>query len=228
MNKLNEGRQSDDSGKKSKRIAVASVSVAAVAAASVGLILTNSYYKAQAGPTSQKLQESLSDVASADAVTGEEVQVDTEAQVIKELGEPGKLTMDGTTKPSFEITVHSVKVMDSCTLRGFGDKITPENKHFLVLDVSAKLAGSAEKVVKEDIALMPLDSSSFGVSPGQNRNVSYDLNTIAAFSCDIDKALDIAVGAGDEVRGKVVLDSPYSTGQVVYDPDKTGGWTWSY
>lgn len=225
MNNLIEGGQPKVAGTRKKKIAVAGASVATVAAVAIGLIQMNNYSTAQAGPTSQKLQDSLADVATTDAETGDQVLVDTEAQVIKNLGQAGKLTVDGTTKPSFEITVHSVKVMDSCTLRGFGDKITPENRHFLVLDVSAKLAASGDKVVKEEIALTPLDASLFGVSLGKNRDVTYDLNTVAAFSCDVDKALDIAVGAGDEIRGKLVLDSPYSTGQVVYDPDKTGGWT---
>ncbi|WP_159610456.1 hypothetical protein [Glutamicibacter sp. JC586] len=226
MTKFN--AQNEQCNSQKRKIAWVLGSTVAVATVSVGLILGNNYYSAQAGPTTQKLQDNLADVAKSDAQTGEEVKVDTQAQVIKSLGQPGKLTVDGTTKPSFEITVHSVKVLNSCTLRGFGEKISPENKKFLLLDVSAKLAESAEKVVKEDIALMPLDASAFGVSPGRNRGVVYDLNTVAAFSCDVDKALDIAVGAGDEIRGNVILDSPYANGQVVYDPDKTGGWTWSY
>lgn len=121
-----------------------------------------------------------------------------------------------------------MQVEKSCILRGFDETITPENGVFLVLDVSASLAASAAKVVDEEIALMPLDASSFGASPGKNKNVVYDLNTVAAFYCEVDNPLDIAVGAGDDIRGKVVLDSPYSTGQIVYDPDQSGGWTWSY
>lgn len=226
MNTLNEQKNPSNSPK--RKVALAVGSTIAVAAVSVGLIMSTNYYSAQAGATSQKLQDDLADVAKTDAETGEDVHVDTQAQVIKNLGQAGKLTMDGATKPSFEVTVHSVKVLDTCTLRGFGEKIAPEHKKFLLLDVSAKLVESAEKVVKEDIALMPLDASAFGVSPGENRTVVYDLNTVAAFSCDVDDALDIAVGAGDEIRGKVILDSPYATGEVVYDPDKTGGWTWSY
>lgn len=228
MDKAFESAEIKSAKERKRKIAVCIGATVAVAAVAGGLIIGSNSFSAQAGPTSEKLQDSLANVATTDAETGEDVKVDSEAQVIKNLGEPGKLTMDGATKPSFEVTVHSVKVKKSCTLRGFDETITPENGVFLVLDVSASLAASAAKVVDEEIALMPLDASSFGSSPGENKNVVYDLNTVAAYSCEVDNALDIAVGAGDEIRGNVVLDSPYSTGQIVYDPDKTGGWTWSY
>lgn len=212
-----------------RRRTVALVSAAAIALAAVsGGVLWDNRSTAQAENTEQQVQEKLANVAKTDAETGDKVFVDTQAQVIKELGEAGKLTVDGQKKSSFEITVHSVKVMKSCTLRGFGDKIKPENGTFLVLDVSAELDASATKVVDEDIALMPLDASVFGASSGENNKVSYGLDTVASYSCDVKNALDIAVGAGTKVRGNVVLDSPYGSGQVVYDPEKSGGWTWTY
>lgn len=228
MDKNSASTQGDKANGRQRKILVSTAATIAVIGVAGGLILASNQYWAQAGSTSTELQDSLANVAKEDAETGEDVKVDTQAQVIKNLGQPGRLTMDGAKKPSFEITVHSVKVMNKCTLRGFGEQISPDNKYFLVLDVSTSLAASAQDVVDEEIALMPLDASSFGVSPGENRKVSYNLNTIAAYSCEVKNALDIAVGAGDEIRGNVVLDSPYATGQVVYDPDKTGGWTWSY
>lgn len=205
---------------------VGAAALAAVALA--GGMAINANSQAQAENKSESVQKDFADVAKADAETGDKVYVDSQAQVIKSLGEPGKLTVDGEKKSSFEITVHSVKVIDSCTLRGFGGQISPENGSFLLVDVSARLATSAANVVEEEIALMPLDSSVFGVSTGENKEVTYSLDTAASYSCELEGALDIAVGAGDEVRGKLVLDSPYSSGQIVYDPDKTGGWTWSY
>ncbi|PRB72676.1 hypothetical protein [Arthrobacter sp. MYb213] len=192
-----------------------------------GLALTNSL-QAQAESTTKTTKSQLADVAKIDAESGERVYVDAQSQVIKSLGEAGKLTVDGQKKPSFEITVHSVKVLDSCTLRGFGDKIKPENGRFLLVDISASLAASAAKAVDEEIALMPLDASTFGVSAGENRKPNYQLDTVASYSCEVDNAIDIAVGAGDEVRGMLMLDAPYSSGQIVYDPEKTGGWTWGY
>jgi len=173
-------------------------------------------------------QLNLVDVANTDPQSGPKVLVDAESQVVKELGEPGKLTVDGTTKPSFEITVKDVKVMNSCTLRGSGEKIKPENGYFLLVDADAWLDSSAEKYVDEEIALMPLDASDFGTSAGLNQSVDRNVATVAAFSCDVKDAMDIAVGAGDRVKGKIMLDSPHRSGQVVYDPEGTGGWTWDY
>lgn len=206
---------------------LAGATVLALSIGAGGLVLNNSL-RAQAESTTKSTQSQMADVAKTDAESGDKVYVDAQAQVIKSLGEAGKLTVDGQKKPSFEITVHSVKTLDSCTLRGFGEEITPENGYFLLVDVSASLAASAAKAVDEEIALMPLDASVFGVSTGENQKVAYQLDTIASYSCEVENAVDIAVGAGDEVRGMLMLDAPYDSGQIVYDPEKSGGWTWGY
>ncbi|MGP5689112.1 hypothetical protein [Glutamicibacter ardleyensis] len=211
--------------KKTKLLAGATVLALSIGAG--GLVLNNSL-QAQAESTTKSTQSQMADVAKTDAESGDKVYVDAQAQVIKSLGEAGKLTVDGQKKPSFEITVHSVKTLDSCTLRGFGEEITPENGNFLLVDISASLAASAAKAVDEEIALMPLDASVFGVSTGENQKVAYQLDTIASYSCEVENAVDIAVGAGDEVRGMLMLDAPYGSGQIVYDPEKSGGWTWGY
>lgn len=211
--------------KKTKLLAGATVLALSIGAG--GLVLNNSL-QAQAESTTKSTQSQLADVAKTDAESGDKVYVDAQAQVIKSLGEAGKLTVDGQKNPSFEITVHSVKALDSCTLRGFGDKIKPENGKFLLVDISASLAASAAKAVDEEIALMPLDASVFGVSSGENKKINYQLDTVASYSCEVPNVLDIAVGSGDEVRGQLMLDAPYGSGQIVYDPEKTGGWTWSY
>ncbi|MGP9726232.1 hypothetical protein [Glutamicibacter sp. AOP3-A1-12] len=180
---------------------------------------------AQASDTAE---HRIADVAVTDPQTGEKVYVDSESQVVKKLGEAGKLTVEGEQAPSFEITVTKVQALDSCQLRGFGQRLEPENGTFLLLDISATLDASAAAAVDEDIALMPLDASVFGVSQGENENITYDLDTIASYSCQVPNALDIAVGAGDTVTGQLMLDSPFSSGQVIYDPEKTGGWTWGF
>ena len=208
---------------------IAGAGVLAVASVVTAAVLTNSATgPAQAEKTDKAQERNLSDVAPVDPITGGSVQVDTESQVIKRLGEAGVLTVDGEQKPTFEVTVHSVTVHKDCTLRGFRQSITPENGSFLLLDVSATLASEANTMVAEEHAIMPLDASAFGAAAGQNQDVSYGLDTTAAFSCELDNPLDIAVGGGSAVRGQVMLDSPYSSGQVVYDPQRTGGWTWAY
>lgn len=212
---------------RNQKVLLAGAAALALTLGAGGLVLADSL-QAQAESTTQASQKQLADVAKTDAETGEKVYVDAQAQVIKSLGEAGKLTVAGQEKPSFEITVHSVKTLDSCTLRGFGGEIKPENGNFLLADISARLTASAAKAVDEEIALMPLDASVFGVSTGENQKVAYQLDTIASYSCQVENAVDIAVGAGDEVRGMLMLDAPYGSGQIVYDPEKSGGWTWGY
>lgn len=213
--------------KKQKLVAIGTGALVVLGAAVAVSIVTNSQPSPAANATGN-LEGRIGDVAATDPQTGDKVYVDSEYQVVKELGEPGKLTVEGEKTPTFEITVNKVQVLDSCILRGFGDTITPENGTFLLLDVSATLAASASEAVDEELAIMPLDASVFGVSPGENRNVNYDVSTTASYSCELEDALDVAVGAGNTIEGQVMLDSPYSSGQVVYDPEKTGGWTWSY
>ena len=204
----------------------AGITAAALLAAGAGTWI---YTQAQAETPQEDQKLHLADVAATDAETGQKVLVDTQSQVLKQLGEPGKLTVDGEDKPSFEITVNSVTAMDSCQLRGEeSETITPENGHFLLLDITAWLDESADEAVDEDIALMPLDASVFAVSSGANQKPDYNVNTIAAYSCAYDNVLDVAVGAGSKVSGQLMIDSPYATGQVIYDPERTGGWTWDY
>ncbi|WP_418909162.1 hypothetical protein [Glutamicibacter endophyticus] len=201
---------------------------ALLAVSSSGVLLGDQADKAVAESPGDQALRSTADVAAKDPQTGAQVHTDTKANVLKVLGEPGKLTVDGQTEPSFEITVHSVKALESCELRGYGTTITPENGTFLLLDVSARLDASAAKTVKEEIALMPLDASVFATSAGPDAALNNQLDTVASYSCALENPLDIAVGAGKEVRGQLMLDSPYATGQVIYDPDQTGGWTWSF
>ncbi|MGO2124159.1 hypothetical protein [Glutamicibacter arilaitensis] len=213
--------------KKQKLAALGAGAVLVVGAVSAVSIATNSQSSPAANATGN-LEDRIANVAAVDPQTGDKVYVDSEYQVVKDLGEPGKLTVEGEKKPTFEITVSKVQKLKSCTLRGFGDEITPENGTFLLLDVTATLDASASEAVDEELAIMPLDASVFGVSPGQNRNVDYGVSTVASYSCDLENALDVAVGAGSTVKGQVMLDSPYSSGQVVYDPQESGGWTWAY
>lgn len=212
---------------KKRMLALATVATV-VAGAVTSVVLVNQNHEVPAAQAVETQDGQVAGVAATDPQTGIKVYVDSESQVVKELGEAGKLTVEGQKEPSFKITVNKVQVLKSCTLRGFGDEIKPENGSFLLLDVSATLAASAADTVDADVALMPLDASVFGVSAGENKNVSYQLDTIASYSCEVPNALDIAVGAGDSVHGQVMLDSPYDSGQVIYDPEKTGGWTWSY
>lgn len=216
--------------KKKRTVLIGGAGALATATAVVSAIaLSNSsVVPAQAEKTSEAHDRQLNDVATVDPFTGEKVQVDTESQVVKQLGEAGMLTVEGNTDSTFEITVHSVSVHSDCTLRGFGDTLTPENGKFLLLDVSATLAAEADSMVAEEQAIMPLDSSAFGVAAGQNQEISFGLDTTAAFSCEVERPLDIAVGAGSTIHGQVMLDSPYSSGQVIYDPERSGGWTWAY
>ncbi|PRA06938.1 hypothetical protein CQ019_06205 [Arthrobacter sp. MYb229] len=211
-----------------KRVIGLTTGAMLAAGAVTGAVLMANANDGPPAQASNTAEHQIADVAATDPQTGEKVYVDSESQVVKKLGEAGKLTVEGEQAPSFEITVRKVQALESCQLRGFGQQLEPENGTFLLLDISATLDASAAAAVDEDIALMPLDASVFGVSQGENENITYDLDTIASYSCEVPNALDIAVGAGDTVTGQLMLDSPFSSGQVIYDPEKTGGWTWGF
>lgn len=212
------------------------IAFGALTATAVTVVLATSFggfSPADAGPPSSQKAAETADVAKLDPQTGKQVLVDAQAQVVKELGEEGKLTAEGAKKPTFSITVKNVEVKKSCTIRGFETTVTPDNGYFLVIDVEASLAQSANAAVQAKEAFMPLDASSFGVSTGSGSQIMYNLNTEKAYGCEVHSPLDIAVGAGDTIAGQVVLDSTTSTGELVYNPldtqqKRSGGWTWSF
>ncbi|WP_411730976.1 hypothetical protein [Paeniglutamicibacter sp.] len=101
---------------------------------------------------------------------------------------------------------------------------------FLVLDVSASLAGSViEKAGGgPDGLCMPLVAETFSVTSAsgvQDRNVTSE----EAWGCfDDAQLLPPVINPGQSVSGKIVLDIEEPRGRVVYDPEGNGGWSWPY
>lgn len=79
MDKAFESAEIKSAKERKRKIAVCIGATVAVAAVAGGLIIGSNSFSAQAGPTSEKLQDSLANVAETDAETGEDVKVDTEA-----------------------------------------------------------------------------------------------------------------------------------------------------
>lgn len=176
-------------------------------------------------PTAQEAHDLK--VAPTEPGSGDSVDVAKQDQVIKALGEAGELTTaDG--KSVFSITVKSVKAMKSCTIRGFGTTVTPENGTFLVLEVEASMAASANDLVEETTAAMPLDAAAFGVATTRETPAVTGLNTELAAGCELENPLDFQVEGGHTTRGQAVLDSPIEHGQLTYSPEGEGGWVWAF
>lgn len=166
------------------------------------------------------------EVAPTDAA-GDKVVTDTQDQVVKEKGEEGTLT-DTKGSEVFSIKVNSVKAVDTCKVRGFGDTIKPANGTFLIVNVTASMPVSANKLVDEAKAVMPLGAEQFGVAANMGGAPKTGLNTEQAFSCDVENPLDFQVEGGHTATGNVVLDASLTHGQLTYSPEGEGGWTWAY
>ncbi|MGP5732633.1 hypothetical protein [Arthrobacter rhombi] len=166
---------------------------------------------------------------AAEPDTGAVVETDTHDNVVKDTGDAAVL-IDDSGKRQFTLEVTRSKVVTDCPARVGGFRLQPENRRFLVLDVKATLANSVTAEVPgstEDI-FMPLVAQAFSVV-GNNGVIDREVATESAWGCYPDVKLAPAlVDPGQSVQGKVVLDVPYGSGTVVYDPDNNGGWSWPY
>lgn len=164
------------------------------------------------------------DVAtSAPADTGvTAIEVAPSGHLRKEFGEPAGLTLAGSATAYFELTVVDVTVVTDCPARGVD--VAPEHGYFVLVDVAASMSAEVAALVPgEADPFMPVTADAFSIA-GEN------LHTLTDSSWACFEAEDLAppfVGAGETVRGLVVLDSPVAAGTLVYAPAGTG-WEWKF
>ncbi|APF41564.1 hypothetical protein [Neomicrococcus aestuarii] len=179
-----------------------------------------------AASSTDPAQQHAIDSAPTDDV-GKPVKTSGQDQVIKNKGEAGTL-VDKSGKEVFSITVNSVKTASECVVRGFGGTMKPEKGTFLIVNITASMPESANKLVDKEKAVMPLGAENFGVSSSVDAAATMDLSSHAAFSCDVENPLDFQVEGGHTAKGNLVLDSPLKTGQLSYSPQEEGGWVWPF
>lgn len=105
----------------------------------------------------------------------------------------------------------------------------PENGHFLTISVSA--ATSSEWPAELQGMLIDLGAYDFSIIGPDGLTENADHDTFAAFACLPDRELLPAkLGPGEQVVGKIVLDTANTSGVVVYRPSYAYGpaWEWAF
>lgn len=154
------------------------------------------------------------------------IEVSPSGNILKGLGESAGLTLAGSDRAYFEFAVESIAVVGSCPGRGV--QPVPRNGHFVVLDIRATMSGDVRDVVTGGSdTFMPLTADAF-VLVGPDGPVSVETQTDASWACFGAEALaDPFVGPGEATEGLVVLDSPITSGTLVYAPSGVG-WEWVF
>ena len=157
-------------------------------------------------------------------------KTDLFGNIRKQPGEVAGLVDEGTGKNYFTFEITRAQLLDSCPSRMGGDMLRPTRSHFLVLDVQTELergVGAKTGGSSEDL-FMPLVTEAFSVvDAGGERDPK--VSSDKAWECYEDSALAPSfLNAGQKAQGKIVLDVAVSKGQVIYDPDGRGGWSWPF
>ncbi|WP_336705547.1 hypothetical protein [Micrococcus terreus] len=168
-------------------------------------------------------------VAQVNPQDGSPVQVDAQDNVVKTAGETGGL-VDSTGQEVFTVQVESVTAHQSCPARVGDRELSSVHGTFLYVDVRAELDEAVGQSVDaaEDELFLPLAVEAFTVT-GPDGTV-YDLPASEmSWGClTDDELLPPVINPGQTLEGIVVLDVPVTEGTVTYDPDRTGGWSWTF
>lgn len=169
-------------------------------------------------------------IAEINPSTGAEVKIDRFDNVQKKAGEAAGLIDEETNTNYFTIEVTNSQLLGSCNSRVGKHSLKPTRSRFLVLDVKASLAASVSQKVggSANDLFMPLVAEAFSVTTG-NGTPERNVTSETAWGCLDDAVLlPAVVNPGQSVSGKVVLDVDAIKGNVAYDPENNGGWSWPY
>ncbi|WP_417235142.1 hypothetical protein [Arthrobacter sp.] len=176
-----------------------------------------------------QLQEQGPEALTVDPSSGADVTTDRLDNVEKDVGDAAVLAAEDGKK-LFSLEISKITVARDCPARVGNFRLTPENGTFLILDVEASLDRGISKEVSgsADELFMPLVSQAFSVTDPHGV-IDREVASESAWGCLGDDVLAPAlVNPGQKVSGKIVLDVPYESGTVVYDPNSNGGWSWPY
>lgn len=176
-----------------------------------------------------ELEQHGPEALTMDPSSGADVTTDRLDNVEKDVGDAAVLAAEDGKK-LFTLEVGKITVARDCPARVGNFRLAPENGTFLILDVEARLDRDISKEVSgsADELFMPLVSQAFSVT-GPQGVIEREVASESAWGCLGDDLLAPAlVNPGQKVSGKIVLDVPYQTGTVVYDPNNNGGWSWPY
>lgn len=154
------------------------------------------------------------------------VRVAPSGNVEKDIGESAGLTLAGSDHAYFEFVVEGIEVLVSCPGRGV--TVPTRNGYFVVVNLRAQMSDAVSQAVKGGSELfMPLTADAFRLV-GADGPVAAETLTDASWACfGSDVLAEPFVGPGEETAGLVVLDSPISSGTLVYAPAGRG-WEWTF
>ena len=216
-----------------KRI-VAAVGIAAIAACSSGSeepeateeTTAPADVEAVASPTPA---EDTTPTPTPEETETADVERSQRGNVIKEVGETALSAYDaadveGTTWLEFQVT--DIEVDGTCTAE-FAEP--PENGSFIFVSLSVSTASNWPPDMEGiNVDFIPTDWSIVG----QDGLTESNLDTIATYSCLPEgELLPVnGIGPGENVVGKVVLDSANPSGVLVFRPWWGGGpgWEWAF
>jgi len=126
----------------------------------------------------------------------------------------------GTGTGTLNLTVVAIEVTDTCPGRAAPTQ-QPEFRHFVILEVTAQFDGSE--------GYLPLGADLFRVASPEGA-VQAISTTDASWACFPDaELLPPFVDAGDEVSGRIVLDSLTAHGSVGFArPGEDPQWWWDF
>ncbi|MQA11959.1 MAG: hypothetical protein GEU98_26160 [Pseudonocardiaceae bacterium] len=122
---------------------------------------------------------------------------------------------DPETDEEFAVwTVRSIEVVDSCEEDyggGYTETVTPENGHFVVLDISIATSGEFDAAE----GLYVGDPMAFSVLGGDGVTES-NLSTASSYGCFSAETLPVELMPSQKYTGKIVLDSRNTSGSLIY------------
>lgn len=146
-----------------------------------------------------------------------EASVDESGHVTKLPGEGAEL-LSGDGSVAATVTVYDTEVMTECPGE-FAEP--PQHGSYVVVDVAV----AATDALGEGNLL--LVGPAMWTIVGPDGAVQRDMETTAAWTCfATEERLPYTVAPGESVRGRLVLDTTTTTGQLVYSPNGGEGWSW--
>ena len=186
-------------------------------------------------PTAEPSNPATADVEAIPTPTTEPEPTPTETPLgatsqrgnhIKAIGDTAGMYETDPANPWLEFQITAATLGGECTSEFAED---PENGKFLILDITASTATNWPA----DLQGMTVDftPTDFDVI-GPDGITESNLDTVSTYSC-LDEAdqLPMAIGPGENVVGKVALDTAAPSGVVVYKPwysGGAGGWEWPF
>jgi hypothetical protein len=145
--------------------------------------------------------------------------------LIKDVGETAYMYHLDTGENWFEFQITDIEVGGTCTSES---AVPAENGQFLILSIKASTGTNwPEELQGVTLDFNPFDFSAIGPDGVTEANLATD----AVFGCVAEgDLLPDAFGPGENVVGKVALDTKSESGTLVYKPwyGGGGGWEWPF